>query len=81
MSITSIKITPRPANPVTIRRPGVQGIQGIAGQDGANGTNGQDGLDGVQSSDSSVTDILAMTQAEYNALDPADATTFYIITD
>lgn len=75
MSISSIKITPRPAMPITIRRPGVQGPPGQAGQ------NGADGSDGVQSSDGSVTDILAMTQAEYDALDPVSATTFYIITD
>lgn len=61
--------------PIVIRRPGVQGIQGIPG------TDGKDGLDGVQSSDGSVTDIIALTQAEYEALDPVSATTFYIITD
>ena len=36
---------------------------------------------GVQSSDSSVTDIVTLTQAEYDALSPPDATTFYIVTD
>lgn len=40
---------------------------------------GVDGADGVQSSDSSVTDIIALTQAEYDLLDPPDASTFYII--
>lgn len=40
-----------------------------------------DTVAGVQSSDSSVTDIRAMTQAEYDALDPVSVTTFYIITE
>ncbi len=40
-----------------------------------------DTVAGVQSSDNSVTDIRAMTQAEYDALDPVSVTTFYIITD
>lgn len=38
-----------------------------------------DGSDGVQSSDSSVTNIIALTQTEYDALSPPDDTTFYII--
>lgn len=44
------------------------------------GAQGAPGNDGVQSSDDSVTDIVAMTQAEYDALTP-NPTTFYIITD
>lgn len=39
---------------------------------------GDDGTDGVQSSDNSVTDIITLTQAEYDLLTP-DPTTFYII--
>lgn len=42
---------------------------------------GAPGADGVQSSDASVTDIRAMTQAEYDGLSPVSSTTFYIITD
>lgn len=41
--------------------------------------SGDRGSDGVQSSDASVTDIVAVTLAEYEALDPPDATTFYIV--
>lgn len=40
---------------------------------------GADGSDGVQSSDDSVTDIVAITQAAYDLLDPPNASTFYII--
>lgn len=47
---------------------------------GEGGGPGQDGTDGVQSSDSSVDDIRAMTQAEYDLLTP-NPNTFYIITD
>lgn len=57
---------------------GWAGPHPLRGNDGEPGANG---LDGVQSSDASVTDILSMTQAEYDALDPVSPTTFYIITD
>ena len=39
------------------------------------------GEDGVQSSDNSVTDIIALSRAEYDALSPPDETTFYIVID
>ncbi len=42
---------------------------------------GDAALDGVQSSDGSVTDIIALSQAEYDALSPPNASTFYIVTD
>ncbi len=47
---------------------------------GAPGIDGDDGTDGVQSSNSSVTDIVALSQSAYDLLTP-DAETFYIITD
>lgn len=42
---------------------------------------GTPALDGVQSSDGSVTDIIALSQSEYDALSPPNASTFYIVTD
>lgn len=41
---------------------------------------GPAGNDGVQSSNATVTDIVRLTQAAYDALVPPSATTFYIIT-
>jgi hypothetical protein len=47
---------------------------------GPQGPQGATGPQGVPSSDGSVTNILQMTQAEYDALGTYDATTLYIIT-
>jgi len=45
------------------------------------GPAGNNGSSGVQSSDGSITDIVRMTQAAYDLLDPPDPTTLYIITE
>lgn len=50
----------------------------IVNLQGSKGDAGPAGSDGVQSSDNSVLDIVAVTQAEYDALTPVP-TTFYII--
>lgn len=39
------------------------------------------GAGGIGSSNGTVTNIIKLTQAEYDLLDPADPTTFYIIVD
>lgn len=43
------------------------------------GAPGGDGADGIQSSNNSVTNVITITQAEYDLLDPPDATTWYIL--
>jgi hypothetical protein len=43
------------------------------------GAAGDDGSDGIQSSNATVTNIIKITQAAYDALSPIDSTTLYII--
>lgn len=56
----------------------------VAIADGGTGASTVDGaranLEAVGSADASVTQIIALTQAEYDALTPPDPTTFYVVT-
>lgn len=54
------------------------GIQ-VQGPEGADGTDGLDGTDGVQGT--GISDIVALTESEYAALDPKSASTFYIVSE
>ena len=70
-------------NPV----PGPTGPQGETGATGAEGPTGPTGPETVgavisdPASPTAVTKIWSGTQAQYDAIDPKDANTFYIITD
>lgn len=72
-------IRAEPPHDLTLWRKVPSGWEGPYLFRGGDGGDGEDGLDGVQSSDGSVTNILALTQIEYDALSPAHPTTFYII--
>lgn len=45
------------------------------------GGAGEDGEDGIQSSNNTVTNMIKISQAAFDALSPPDATTVYIIVD